>query len=92
MARAYVKLRFTIRHPYKKMKLTLLTHQKEFDRPNNTGALCEALDNVMTQRTLWKRTEPDQALIHSLELGAVLLSPFGHGEQVADINNVDQAT
>lgn len=81
------------------MKFTLLTHEKERNRKDNTGdLLCQlsgcAIDNtsekVTAQKILWQRKQPDAALVEQLMSGqAVLLTPDGGGEAVTDISAVE---
>lgn len=60
------------------MKITLLTHQREFDRKTNTGALALEHCGDIVERVVWARREPDQALVDTIERGeAALVYPTG---------------
>jgi DTW domain-containing protein YfiP len=72
------------------MKFTLLTHQKEHLRADNSGALLAQISDFETDKLLWQRTQPDEALVAAIESGeAVLLARQGDGEQLTDINNIE---
>lgn len=56
------------------MKIILLTHPRELERANNTGALALAVageknaeKNTAVQRVIWDRVNPDRDLIKLLE-------------------------
>nr|WP_283164272.1 tRNA-uridine aminocarboxypropyltransferase [Shewanella corallii] len=53
------------------MKLILLTHEREFDRITNTGALVQRRFPHLCQRVLWQRKEPNQAMLELIESGKV---------------------
>ncbi len=72
------------------MKFTLLTHQKEYLRADNSGALLNGVNDFETDKLLWQRTQPDEALVAAIESGdAVLLAQQGDGEQLTDISKIE---
>lgn len=77
------------------MKISLLTHEKEQRRPDNSGQLLKALDDIHCEPILWQRTQPNKALVAAIEAQqAVLLCPpeqgnKGHGQQIEDIGAVE---
>ena len=82
------------------MKITLLIHEKEPRRPDNSGQLLNGLDDIICETILWQRTQPNKALVTAIEQHqAVLLCPLGHekqnqgqqsnGEQIEDISHIE---
>jgi DTW domain-containing protein YfiP len=75
------------------MKFTLLTHEKELNRPDNSGAVvCQltGYPELNAQKVLWRRTQLDQSLVEQIQSGhAVLLTPQGDGEPLDDISNCE---
>jgi DTW domain-containing protein YfiP len=72
------------------MKFTLLTHEKELSRADNTGALVDQLGDCKTNRIRWNRTQPDTSLVEAINTGkAILLTQDGDGEQLEDISDVE---
>ena len=71
------------------MKIYLLTHERELDRPTNTGRLtldagCAADDIV--ERIVWSRVAPSAKLLYALKApGTGLLYPVSEvpGEEIA---------
>ncbi|WP_226703744.1 DTW domain-containing protein [Microbulbifer elongatus] len=54
------------------MKIYLLTHERELDRPTNTGSIALSIaggDGGLVQRVIWSRTSPSQPLLSVLESG-----------------------
>ena len=53
------------------MQIVLLTHEREPERPTNTGRLvmeaCEGDDAVNVHRIVWRRAEPDEGLLSILK-------------------------
>ena len=71
------------------MKITVLVHEKEQRRTDNTGQLIKNLANINCQHILWQRTQADPSLIRAIKQGeAVLLTQQGNGEHILDISNV----
>ncbi|GMG87561.1 tRNA-uridine aminocarboxypropyltransferase [Biformimicrobium ophioploci] len=48
------------------MKVFLLTHAREFDRGNSSGALAAGFAPSIVQRVRWSRVEPDPVIIDLL--------------------------
>ncbi|MFT4925676.1 MAG: DTW domain-containing protein YfiP [Phenylobacterium sp.] len=85
------------------MKFTLLTHQKELNRADNTGALMTQLSQsscasfgslgcagFSAEQVIWHRKEPNKDLVEQIQSGqAVLLSPAGEGDKVSDISAIE---
>ncbi|QYJ96050.1 DTW domain-containing protein [Shewanella alkalitolerans] len=55
------------------MKFVLLTHEREYDRPSNTGQLALAAFPELCRRVPWSRIAPDEALKQACESGEALL-------------------
>lgn len=69
------------------MKITLLTHEKELTRKDNTGNICLDVQELLIKRVIWRRTEPDESLVTELQnQNATLLTPHGNGTQLDDIS------
>nr|WP_010132331.1 DTW domain-containing protein [Microbulbifer agarilyticus] len=50
------------------MEIILLTHQRELDKPTNTGKLALVGEAAaVVRRVIWKRTEPDVQLLQLLQ-------------------------
>ncbi|RTR33725.1 tRNA-uridine aminocarboxypropyltransferase [Shewanella atlantica] len=49
------------------MNVILLTHEREVDRPTNTGALALKAYPQWCRRIIWSRVHPDEALLLSLQ-------------------------
>lgn len=52
------------------MQIILLTHERELARPSNTGKLvlsALASEDVCVERVIWRRTEPHNALLATLD-------------------------
>ncbi|WOX04350.1 tRNA-uridine aminocarboxypropyltransferase [Microbulbifer pacificus] len=52
------------------MQIILLTHERELERPSNTGKLvlsAVAGEGVGVERVIWRRAEPDKALLATLD-------------------------
>ena len=52
------------------MNIYLLTHERELDRPTNTGTIVLSVaggTGGVVQRIVWKRTEPNQELLQLLD-------------------------
>ncbi|WP_144204287.1 DTW domain-containing protein [Shewanella sp. KCT] len=67
------------------MKFVLLTHEREYDRPSNTGQLALAAFPELCRRVLWSRVTPNEALKQACESGeALLLFPKEHDADETD--------
>ena len=72
------------------MKITVLVHEKEQRRADNTGKLIDHLPQLSCQHILWQRTQANQQLTQAIEQGkAVLLTQQGDGEQLDDISDIE---
>jgi len=60
-----------------KMKIFLLTHERELHRTTNTGTLALAGSNEIVERILWERINPNEGLTRLIENheAALLYSP-----------------
>jgi DTW domain-containing protein len=66
------------------MQIILLTHERELERPSNTGRVALAAFPGRVKRLVWSRTRPDPDLMAALALGeASLLFPAKEGDTVA---------
>ena len=64
---------------YLKMKIFLLTHERELHRATNTGSLALESSNEIVERILWERVKPNKDLLRLIENNeAVLL--YSQGE------------
>lgn len=79
------------------MKITLLTHEKEQRREDNSGKLLHNLSDIdsdlQCEALLWQRTQPNKALVEAIETQqAILLRPaIGDArpaQQIADISAI----
>ena len=70
------------------MKIYLLTHERELDRPTNTGTVVlSATNNVngVIERIVWSRVHPDQSLVETLACGSAgLVYPSSEVEPVSE--------
>lgn len=55
------------------MKIFLLTHERELHRATNTGSLAIEDSNVIVERILWERVNPNKDLIRLIEDNEALL-------------------
>ncbi|WP_168195178.1 tRNA-uridine aminocarboxypropyltransferase [Shewanella sp. SNU WT4] len=55
------------------MNIILLTHEREFERVSNTGQWVINALPLRSERRLWSRTAPDQALVNDLASGKARL-------------------
>lgn len=49
------------------MKIYLLTHQREFKRPSNTGKIITDTDSSIAEAILWERKDPSKEILRSIE-------------------------
>ncbi len=76
------------------MKITLLTHFKEFDKPSNTGRLVLEIMGDAAEQVRWDRIEPPARLVAEIEAGGVALvypgaADAGDGND-ADLSDITQ--
>jgi len=62
------------------MKIYLLTHERELLKKTNTGRLVKRVLGERVDIIVWKRKEPDQALLELIEEGKVLMLYPDKGE------------
>ncbi|WP_237067700.1 tRNA-uridine aminocarboxypropyltransferase [Microbulbifer guangxiensis] len=55
------------------MNIYLLTHERELDRPTNTGTVAMAAASGLVQRIVWSRTNPDPLLERLATTGKLAL-------------------
>lgn len=55
------------------MKITLLTHSKEFDKRSNTGQLVLEILGDAAEQVRWDRLNPPARLVEEIEAGGVAL-------------------
>lgn len=58
------------------MKIILLTHERELERPSNTGAVALSVaggHDGLVVRSVWSRVAPDQDLVNLLTCGEACL-------------------
>lgn len=65
------------------MKIFLLTHEREFKRPTNTGSLAIEGSNKIVERLLWERVNPNKNLVRLIENNDALLL-YSNGEAEVD--------
>lgn len=66
----------------KKMKIFLLTHERELHRGTNTGSLAIDDSNEIVERLLWERVNPNKELTRLIEKNeAVLLYSKGESSE-----------
>ncbi|SIS74608.1 DTW domain-containing protein [Neptunomonas antarctica] len=76
ISRLYIIIVRNIKTSVNLMHIILLTHERELDKKTNTGRLVEVIDGLHVTRIIWKRTEPDPALLAWIGQGGVgLLYP-----------------
>lgn len=57
--------------PVIRLRVLLLTHEHELTKSTNTGrVVLDALDGIAT-RIIWRRTDPDEALLQLIDTGGV---------------------
>ncbi len=58
------------------MKIFLLTHERELQRPSNTGALAKNVAPEIVERIVWARNKPNPSLLDAINhKNTVLLYP-----------------
>ncbi len=73
------------------MKIFLLTHEREFNRATNTGSLAIEDSNIIVERILWERVNPNKIITKLIENNEALLL-YSKGESsptiVAEYENI----
>ncbi|WP_299005217.1 tRNA-uridine aminocarboxypropyltransferase [uncultured Shewanella sp.] len=69
------------------LKIILLTHEREVDRPSNTGAIALEYYPEYCQRIIWSRVAPDPQVVDLLNQGqGALLFPDDQETMQLDLN------
>jgi DTW domain-containing protein YfiP len=69
---------------HKTMKIFLLTHERELDRTTNTGSIALEDSNIIVERVLWQRVNPNKELTKLIENNEALLL-YSKGESSSAI-------
>ena len=73
------------------MKITLLTHFKEFDKRSNTGRVVLEILGDAAEQVRWDRLNPHARLVEEIEAGGVaLVYPGAVGENDDDLSDITQ--
>jgi DTW domain-containing protein YfiP len=73
------------------MKITLLTHFKEFEKRSNTGRLVVDVLGENAEQIRWDRTNPPARLVEEIEAGGVaLVYPGAVEENDGDLSGITQ--
>lgn len=73
------------------MKITLLTHFKEIDKPSNTGKLVLDVLGDAAEQIRWDRLNPPAGLVSEIEAGGVaLVYPGASDESSDDLDGITQ--
>lgn len=73
------------------MRIILLTHELELDKPSNTGSLVLAHAPELVDRIVWQRTSPNEELVRLIGSNrALLLHPTGetNAASIEDYDNL----
>ena len=71
------------------MKITLLTHFKEFDKRSNTGRLVVDVLGSAAEQVRWDRMNPPTQLVEEIEAGGVaLIYPGAVHENDSDLSGI----
>ncbi|GAB7026457.1 tRNA-uridine aminocarboxypropyltransferase [Geotalea toluenoxydans] len=68
------------------MKITLLTHFKEFDKRSNTGRLVLEIMGDAAEQVRWDRMNPPAGLVEEIEAGGVALVYPGPADENEESN------
>jgi DTW domain-containing protein YfiP len=73
------------------MKITLLTHFKEFEKRSNTGRLVVDVLGDNAEQIRWDRMNPPARLVEEIEAGGVaLVYPGAADENDGDLSDITQ--
>jgi DTW domain-containing protein YfiP len=73
------------------MKITLLTHFKEFEKRSNTGRLVVDVLGENAEQIRWDRLNPPARLVEEIEAGCVaLVYPGAADENDGDLSGITQ--
>ena len=71
------------------MKITLLTHFKEFEKRSNTGRLVLDIQGCDAEQIRWDRMNPPAGLLNEIEAGGVaLVYPGAFDESDGDLTEI----
>jgi DTW domain-containing protein YfiP len=71
------------------MKITLLTHSKEFEKRSNTGRLVVDILGSAAEQVRWDRMNPPLRLVEEIEAGGVVLAyPGAVDENDRDLSGI----
>jgi DTW domain-containing protein len=74
-----------------RMKITLLTHFKEFEKRSNTGRLVVDVLGSAAEQIRWDRMNPPARLVEEIEAGGVaLVYPGAVSENDGDLSDITQ--
>jgi len=73
------------------MRITLLTHFKEFEKRSNTGRLVVDVLGSAAEQVRWDRMNPPARLVEDIEAGGVaLVYPGAANENDGDLSGISQ--
>jgi len=73
------------------MKITLLTHSKEFEKRSNTGRLVVDVLGSAAEQVCWDRMNPPARLVKDIEAGGVaLVYPGAVNDNDNDLSGITQ--
>ena len=73
------------------IKITLLTHGKEFGKRSNTGQVVAQVLGAQVERIRWERMHPPPQLVAEIAAGGVaLVYPGAKQEEAADLADIQQ--
>jgi DTW domain-containing protein YfiP len=74
-----------------RMKFTLLTHTREFEKPSNTGKLVKEILGDAAEQVRWDRMQPPARLVEEIDAGGVaLIYPGAADEAAGDLTGIRQ--
>jgi DTW domain-containing protein len=75
----------------KNIKITLLTHEREFGKRSNTGQLVMDVLGDAAEQIRWDRSNPPARLVEEIAAGrAALIYPGASDEPVGDLSRIEQ--
>lgn len=73
------------------IKITLLTHHKEFGKRSNTGRVVVQVLGAEAEQIRWDRLEPPAQLVAEIAAGGVaLVYPGSEHEEIGDLSEISQ--
>ena len=74
-----------------KIKITLLTHEREFGKRSNTGQLVVDVLGAAAEQLRWDRANPPARLVEKIAAGSVaLIYPGASDEPNGDLTGIEQ--